>query len=203
MRRDVERQRWKNLREAGGASHEDNQQDRQWKNGGARGNLNRPGPQRGSYPGSVPRRRPRAGMRGSPAEASGMRKHVELVGVLYFVWGSLFVLIGVAFLALAFGSAAIATSSEGDRSFAAGITAATFAGLAAVSLIWGLVHIWDAVAVRHCRELGRAIAMVLAVLNLFLLPVGTALGIYTLWVLTQDETRPLFESARGATLPPG
>ncbi len=130
-----------------------------------------------------------------------MRKHVELVGVLYFVWGALFVLIGIAFLALAFGAAAIATSFEGDRSFAAGMTSGIFAGLAALSLTWGGVHIWDAVAVRHCKDLGRAIAMVLAVLNLFFLPVGTALGIYTLWVLTQDETRPLFDAARAARRP--
>jgi hypothetical protein len=129
-----------------------------------------------------------------------MRKHVELVGVLYFVWGALFALVGIAFLALAFGTAAIATSSRG---VAAAVTAATFAGLATVSLIWGAVHIWDAVAVRHHRELARAIAMILAVLNLFFLPVGTALGIYTLWVLTQDETRPLFESARRGGAPPG
>jgi hypothetical protein len=129
-----------------------------------------------------------------------MRKHVELVGVLYFVWGALFALVGIAFLALAFGTAAIATSSRGVT---AAVTAATFAGLATVSLIWGAVHIWDAVAVRHHRELARAIAMILAVLNLFFLPVGTALGIYTLWVLTQDETRPLFESARRAGAPPG
>ena len=125
-----------------------------------------------------------------------MRKHVELVGLLYFVWGSLFVLLGVAFLAFAVGTAAIATTGDPDRRFAAGITAAVFAGLGALSLIWALVHIWDAVAVRHGRHLARAVAMVLAILNLVLLPVGTALGIYTFWVLTHDETRPLFEATR-------
>jgi ATP/ADP translocase len=131
-----------------------------------------------------------------------MRKHVELVGVLFFVWGALFALIGVSFLALAFGTAAIATSAQGDRQFAAGVTAATFAGLAAVSLIWGFIHIWDAVAVRHGRALGRAVAMVIAVLNLVLLPVGTALGVYALWVLTHDDTRPHFEDTRQASAPP-
>ncbi len=125
-----------------------------------------------------------------------MRKHLELAGLLYFVWGALFVLLGICFLALAFGTAAIMTSSVGDRRFAAGVTAATFAALAALALIWGLLHIWDAVAVRHCKDSGRAVAIVLAVLNLFFLPFGTALGVYALWVLTQDETRPLFDQAR-------
>jgi hypothetical protein len=131
-----------------------------------------------------------------------MRKHIELVGLLYFVWGALFVLIGVAFLALAFGTAAIATTSPADRRFAAGVTAGVFAALAALSLIWGGVHIWDAVAVRHCKHLGRAVALVVAALNLILLPVGTAIGIYTLWVLTQDETRTLFERTRQAVTGP-
>ena len=44
------------------------------------------------------------------------------------------------------------------------------------------------------RHAGRAIAIVLAVLNLFLLPFGTALGIYALWVLTHEGARPLFEA---------
>ncbi len=125
-----------------------------------------------------------------------MRKHLELLGLLYFVWGALFVLIGIALLALAVGAAAIATSAAPDRRFTAGFAAATFASLAALGLIWGLVHIWDAVAVRHHRGPGRTVGLVLAVLNLILLPVGTALGIYTLWVLTQDEARPLFEPGR-------
>ncbi len=125
-----------------------------------------------------------------------MRRHIELVGLLYFVWGSLFVLIGAAFLALAFGTAAIVNSVPEDRALAAGVTAGVFAAPAALSLLWGAVHIWDAVAVRHCKALGRAIALVMAVLDLILLPVGTALGIYALWVLTQDETRALFEQAR-------
>jgi hypothetical protein len=34
---------------------------------------------------------------------------------------------------------------------------------------------------------------VLAVVNLFVLPVGTALGIYTFWVLLHNDARALFE----------
>ncbi len=125
-----------------------------------------------------------------------MRKHVELLGVLYFVWGALAAIVGVSLLALAFGAAAIATSAGPDRRLAAGLTAATFAGLAAVALIWGVIHVWDAVAVRHHRAVARAVGIAMAVLNLIVLPVGTALGIYALWVLTHEETRPLFDVPR-------
>jgi hypothetical protein len=121
-----------------------------------------------------------------------MRKHLELVGMLYVVWGGLFVLIGVALLSLAFGTASIVTSTEQGGGVAVGVAAAVFGTLSGISLTWGVAHVWDGVGVRRCRAAGRAIAIVLAVLNLFLLPFGTALGIYALWVLTHEESRPLF-----------
>jgi hypothetical protein len=37
--------------------------------------------------------------------------------------------------------------------------------------------------------------MVLGVLQLFNIPVGTAIGAYSLWVLLQDETEQLFLEA--------
>ncbi len=128
-----------------------------------------------------------------------MRKHLELVGMLYVVWGGIFVLIGVALLALAFGTASIATPSEQSGAVAVGVAAAVFGTLSGISLIWGLAHVWDGIGVRRYRETGRAIAIVLAVLNLFLLPFGTALGIYALWVLTHEGSRPLFGAPRRTT----
>jgi len=130
-----------------------------------------------------------------------MRKHVELLGVLYFVWGAIGLLIGIAILALAFGTASIDVSPEGGRGAAVGVAAAMFGALSGICLVWGVVHVWDAIAIRRHRHAGRAVAMVLAVLNLFLLPFGTALGVYALWVLTQEQVRPLFDAA-GPSSPP-
>src|SRR5512140_3254831 len=125
-----------------------------------------------------------------------MLKHLQLLGVLYFIWGGVFVLLGISFLALALGTAALVPAAETGGRFAAGLAATTFASLAGVTIIWGLVHGWDGVALRRHREWGRAVAMVLAILNLIVIPFGTALGIYALWVLAQDEIRPLFEAPR-------
>ncbi len=122
-----------------------------------------------------------------------MRKHVELVGVLYFVWGGVALLLGVAFLSLAFGTASIEVPPEEAGSLAAGVIVGMFGALAGLSLIWGVVHMWDAVAIRRHRHSGRAVAIVLAVLNLFLLPFGTALGVYALWVLSHEQARPMFD----------
>jgi hypothetical protein len=34
--------------------------------------------------------------------------------------------------------------------------------------------------------------LILAVLDVFMVPIGTALGIYSIWVLMQDETAEMF-----------
>lgn len=128
-----------------------------------------------------------------------MKEHVDLVGLLYVIWGMLSLLVGVALLLLGLGASAIARAAAdalpGDA-LAAELTAAAFVTLAAVVLLWAFAHIWDGRAVARRRAAGRAVGLALAVLNLFLLPFGTALGVYTLWVLLHDDTRATFESSR-------
>jgi len=41
-------------------------------------------------------------------------------------------------------------------------------------------------------------ALLLSVVNLFVLPFGTMLAIYTYWVLLHDEARALFEHGTSA-----
>lgn len=43
------------------------------------------------------------------------------------------------------------------------------------------------------RNWGRILAIVVGALNLFNIPIGTALGIYTLWVLTLDDATEYFK----------
>jgi hypothetical protein len=42
---------------------------------------------------------------------------------------------------------------------------------------------------------GRWLALLLGVVNVFKFPYGTALAVYTFWVLLNDGTRPLFRPA--------
>lgn len=122
-----------------------------------------------------------------------MNKHVDLLGLLYLVWGALGLLLGVAVLLLAAGAAAlVATGAASD--VAAAFTAATLlvVGLALVAA--GGVSAWAGARLRRQHPSARLVAIVLAALNLFVLPFGTALGIYTLWVLLNDGVRAQFEA---------
>ena len=123
-----------------------------------------------------------------------MLKHLDILGLLYVVWGGLFLLAGAIVLALMLGALALVQyAAAGEVStLAAGLTAATFGVLAIISLVWGGVHVSTGRALRRHQPWSRNVALVFGVLDLALLPFGTALGIYALWVLLNDETRAQF-----------
>ncbi len=125
-----------------------------------------------------------------------MKRHVDFLGALYVVWGALTALIGLATLALGVGAAALGHSApvtaRGDA-MAAALAAGVFTVLAVLSLAWGVTHIVCGLGLRRRRHWSRPICLGLAGVNLILLPYGTALGAYGLWVLLNDEVRQHFE----------
>jgi len=106
-------------------------------------------------------------------------------------------LVGVSMLLLAAGAWAEFRESLGTAlEFAAGLTTVVFAAIGAFALLWGGAHVWAATLVRRRRPFGRILCLGLAIVNLLVLPFGTALGVYALWVLLTNEGRRLFEPAR-------
>jgi hypothetical protein len=123
-----------------------------------------------------------------------MPSHVDFVGVLFIVWGLLTTLIGVSTLALGAAAAALIASSRdgGGSSFAAGLTAAIFTALAIIAILWGSAHVIVGVPLRRHRPWARMLALMLGSVDLLLLPYGTALGVYALWVLLHEKGKALF-----------
>lgn len=124
-----------------------------------------------------------------------MKGHVDFVGVLFIVWGLLTVLVGVSTLALGVGAVALITSASrggGGGQVAAGITAAAFATLAFIAILWGAAHVIVGVPLRRCTPWSRLIALMLGSVDLLLLPYGTALGVYALYVLLNEKGKALF-----------
>jgi hypothetical protein len=64
--------------------------------------------------------------------------------------------------------------------------------LAVVALIWAGLHTWVGRALAGYGPRARLLALGLAIGNLPLLPFGTALGGYALWVLLHNEGRQVF-----------
>lgn len=124
-----------------------------------------------------------------------MTAQVDLLGVLFIIWGLLTALVGVSTLALGAGAVALITSASrgGGGQMAAGVTAAVFLVLAAMAIVWGAAHVAIGVPLRRRQPSARILALVLGSVDLLLLPYGTALGCYALYVLLSEQGKALFE----------
>jgi len=120
-----------------------------------------------------------------------MRLHVDLLGWLHAIWGVFGMLTGLslAVLALALHAALLNQSISGAPERAAvwvfAVGAITLGAFGAANLFVGRL-------LRLRRPAGRVAALALAVPNLVVVPFGTALGVYGLWVLLNDDARRQF-----------
>jgi hypothetical protein len=119
---------------------------------------------------------------------------VDLVGILFIVWGALTVVIGASMLALGVSAFSLLESANrsGSSQFAAGLTAAVFTALAIIAIVWGAAHIAVGLPLRRRRHWSRLAALMLGSVDLLLLPYGTALGCYALVTLLREQARKQF-----------
>lgn len=121
-----------------------------------------------------------------------MTTHVEFVAILFVVWGALTAVVGLSTFALGIGAASLATSDSGGGQVAAGLTAGAFITLAVIAIIWGAGHVFIGLPLRKRSPRARMLAIVAASIDLILLPFGTPLGVYALWVLLNERGKALF-----------
>jgi hypothetical protein len=122
-------------------------------------------------------------------------RHVDFVGVLFVVWGVVTALVGLSTLALGVGGVSLATSPNLAGGVAVGVTAAAFITLAVIAIVWGAGHVMIGVLLRRHRHRARLAALMVGSIDLLLLPYGTALGCYALWVLLSERGKALFGTA--------
>jgi hypothetical protein len=123
-----------------------------------------------------------------------VERHVSLLGILASLWGALAALIGVSMLLLSVGALAeLLSPLEASLSLAAGLAAVGFALFGVFALVFGGAHLWAAALLRGHKPVGRILMLALAIANLIVIPFGTALGAYALWVLVTNDGHRLFE----------
>lgn len=120
-----------------------------------------------------------------------MQYHVDALGRLHGVWGAFGVLTGTSLVVLAVGSWA-SLSSLGTVSRAGEAAVGIFVAVGLVLALGGAAMLAAGRAIRRHHRAGRTAAIALALPNLVLVPFGTALGIYALWVLLNDDARRVF-----------
>lgn len=120
-----------------------------------------------------------------------MKTHVTAVAVFQIGLSILGLLIAFIVLAGTFLPGLIVLGVDGDPEpisilVPIGCTVASFI------IIFSLPGLVGGIGLMNYRPWARILVLILAVLGLFNFPFGTFVGIYTLWVLLNEETAKLF-----------
>ncbi len=130
-----------------------------------------------------------------------MRAHTDALAWLHGIWGLMGVLAGLSLWVFAIGTdaALLDLGSIGGTEHAA---VWAFVASGAVLAVLGGIMMLVGRAIGRRQGAGRVAAIALAVPNLVIVPFGTALGIYTFWVLMNDDARRSFgRPLRGSPRP--
>lgn len=117
-----------------------------------------------------------------------MEQHIRIVAILFIILGVLGALLGLFLFALIFGAGVV--SQDRDAMF---ITGTVGVAIAAFCLVISLPSIIAGIGIQKHRPWARILAIVIAVLNLFNFPVGTAIGAYAMWALLNEESKRWFQ----------
>lgn len=116
-----------------------------------------------------------------------MEKHITLVAVLNIGFGVMGLLLAcMAFLVIAGGGIL-----SGDQD----VMIITMIVASAITIFFIIIFLPDligGIGLLKRRGWARILVMIIAVLDLFIIPIGTLIGVYTLWVLSNDEAAKLF-----------
>lgn len=134
-----------------------------------------------------------------------MEKHITLVGVLNIVYRALAILVAMILFALALGFGGffeflVQTGSVRPHEIpleVLNIIPLILSIVAIVIIIVSLVGIIGAVGVLKKKEWARILLLVISFFNLVRVPLGTILGVYSIWVLLNNETIRLFNPVKG------
>ena len=120
-----------------------------------------------------------------------MRTHVMILGWLQIALGVVDLLMALAIFGV-IASAGLLAGFAGEPMFPiiGGVIASAFAFVVVVT---GVPNLLAGIGLLAHKKWARILALVLGVLNVFKFPWGTALAVYTFWVLLHGETQRLFE----------
>lgn len=124
-----------------------------------------------------------------------MEKHIKLVGILNIVYRSLVIFGGFVLIILAilfnrlmdFLMRIGSLHSQEIPQEILSIVPIIFLIIAICTMIVSIVGIIGAIGVLKRKEWGRIVLLVISFFNLLRIPLGTILGVYSIWVLLNDE----------------
>jgi hypothetical protein len=125
-----------------------------------------------------------------------MRDHVRILAILNIVLGSIGLLVGIGFLLLFGGLGVFASLADGgqnaDALIAIPVMGAVGGFVFGILLLFSAPQIIGGIGLLKGQSWARILMIVVSALGLLSIPIGTAIGIYGLWVLLNEETVRMF-----------
>src|ERR1700744_2127297 len=124
-----------------------------------------------------------------------MRDHIKILGILNIVMGGLTALLGIAILLLAGGLAGVIAAAlrsslgdgDGGGASAAPLIATIGVGISIFLLLLAAPSVIGGFGLLHYKRWSRVWMIVVSGFHLLHVPLGTALGVYGLVVLLNQE----------------
>lgn len=118
-----------------------------------------------------------------------MEKHVTLVAVINIAFGFLGIFLGIILFVILVGAGIISKDPEA-------LTITSIVGIAVgfFLILTSIPEVIGGFGLLKRRPWARVLVLIIAVLDLFMIPIGTIIGVYELWVLLNEETTKLFQA---------
>jgi hypothetical protein len=125
-----------------------------------------------------------------------MDKHVTVVAILHLAYCAMGLTGGIIVFAVFSGIGAIVThvpeASTDEAIGAAAVLMVIGTVIAGALIVFAIPGILGAIGLLKRKEWGRVLVLIVSFFDLLHIPIGTALGGYSIWVLFHNETIPLF-----------
>ena len=129
---------------------------------------------------------------GKQISARGLDNHVKILSILFFAYGAIKCIIGIVIMTILSMAGELSGNEEAIR-----ITSIIGDSIGSILIFLSIPNIIGGIGLYKRQEWGRILALILCFLSLLSIPIGTALGIYGMWVLLNDESKGIFNSNKG------
>ncbi len=125
--------------------------------------------------------------------AAAMARHLDVLALLQVSASVLTAVVVVISVLLGLGAVSIAwRAADEPTRIASAVTASLFFATAACLALWAGARYLAARALQRHAGWARLTALAVAALDVFVVPFGTVLSLYAMWVLMHPDVRPRF-----------
>ena len=124
---------------------------------------------------------------GKQVNTHSLDNHIKILSILFFAYGFIKCIIGIVIMSLLSMAGELSGNEDAIR-----ITSIIGDSIGSILIFLSIPNIIGGIGLYKRQKWGRILALILCFLSLLSIPFGTALGIYGIWVLLNDESKEIF-----------